>query len=842
MKKNKLLLIGWDAADWQLINPLLKEGKLPALQSVIDRGVYGNLSTMNPAFSPMLWSTVATGKTPDKHGILDFIEIAPDRKGVRPVSTKSRKARAIWNILHNQGFTSNIVGWWPSYPTEPINGVMVSDKFQKVSTNPEAPKVALKDHVIHPNHLKEEFEELRMYPYEVTEAHILPFFPKASEINQEVDYGIAAFSKMLAESTSIHCAATRLLRTTEWDFMAVYYDMIDHFCHAYMKYHPPKLNSIPQKLYDVYNYGVRGAYIFQDMMLERTLNLIDEDTTIIIMSDHGFESGNKRITKMPELHAAPAMDHRQFGIFLAAGPNIKKNEKMYGLTLLDIAPTILHHFNLPVGKDMDGKVALDIYNSHEDIQYIESWEEVKGDFAQLDENQKIDMLEQHETMQQLIELGYIAKPDDDVEVSIHQTQCNIKHNLSKVLKGKGDLQGAKKILLELITEKEPINIIPYYVDLLAVSLKLEEFDKAEEYLNQLKELDKEFLVNTYFSEAKILLGKGKIKEALDVLNRAKDRKPSAEVWYQIGQIYIHLDRYEEAKTAIENAIALEKDKAKNHRALAEILLRLKDYRGAVNESLNSIELVKFYPDAHQVLGEALEKLGYLKEAKMAFETASKLQPKDQNKSNFSFQNVEAKLKAIETNDKANFKKWDNQITVVSGLPRSGTSLMMQILYNGGLDFLGDEVRKADSSNPKGYFEYEPVKSLYNSNAWLSEAQNKSIKIVAPLLKHLNPNYRYKIIFMNRDLSEILKSQQKMMGKNEDTLSLKIWNDYVKMLNQIEIWKEKQPGVELIYIDYAQLVENPHQYIDKIQDFLGIQLDEEKMIKSIDKDLYRNRKS
>ena len=91
MKKNKLLLLGWDAADWKVIGPLMARGLMPHLQSVIKEGVHGNLSTMNPPLSPMLWSTVATGKTPDKHGVLNFIEIAPDLKGVRPVTTASRE-------------------------------------------------------------------------------------------------------------------------------------------------------------------------------------------------------------------------------------------------------------------------------------------------------------------------------------------------------------------------------------------------------------------------------------------------------------------------------------------------------------------------------------------------------------------------------------------------------------------------------------------------------------------------------------------------------------------------------------------------------------------------------
>jgi predicted AlkP superfamily phosphohydrolase/phosphomutase len=128
-KVKRVLLIGWDAADWTIINPLMKQGHMPTFQQFINEGVSGKLATLEPPFSPMLWTTVATGKTPDKHGILGFIEPHPEEITVRPVNSTSRKVRALWNIFHHEGMKSNIVGWWPSHPAEPINGAMVSNFF-----------------------------------------------------------------------------------------------------------------------------------------------------------------------------------------------------------------------------------------------------------------------------------------------------------------------------------------------------------------------------------------------------------------------------------------------------------------------------------------------------------------------------------------------------------------------------------------------------------------------------------------------------------------------------------------------------------------------------------------
>lgn len=838
MKKNKVLVIGWDAADWKIIWPLIAKGQMPTLKKMIENGVHGNMSTMNPPYSPMLWSSVATGKTPDKHGVLGFIEVKEDNSGVRPVTTNSRKSRALWNILHNKGYKSNLVGWWPSFPAEPINGVVVTDKFQKVSLDPKKDNPIEKG-TIHPESIVDDFKDLRMFPYEVTGEHILPFIPLAGKINQEKNSGLIPAGKVLAENVSIHNAATRLLRTTEWDFMAVYYDLIDHFCHSYMKFFPPKLKGISQEQYEIFKDAVDGAYRFQDMMLERTLELVDDDTTVIVMSDHGFESGNKRLIKMPKVQAAAAMDHRQFGIFVATGPNIKKNEKVYGLGLIDIAPTILHHFNLPVGNDMDGKVALEIFKNQKKIEYIDSWENIEGDFGELKDKENLEVFSDDETMEQLIELGYIERPEDKIETAVHKTRCDLKQNLARVHLGKKNYAEAKKILLELVEEKEPIDVSSYYMDLVTISLEEKDYENARIYLKKLKSVKTEVKYTLFFAEASILHGIGKSQKAIEVLENAKNkrRQNNPEIWYKIGVCNHSLGKFDEAQIAYERAIEIEPDKAKYHAALAENLIELKEYEEAAESALTSIELVRYYSKAHYILGRALDKLGDLENAKIAYETASRLTPKTYHQAEQAIENIEGKLQFV---DKATRTFKEDQIVVVSGLPRSGTSLMMQMLNKGGIDVLTDDKREADHSNPKGYFEYEPVMSIHKDNSWLSKAQNRSVKIVAPLLKHLDPKYRYKVIFMNRDLNEVVKSQQIMIGRNPEELPVKLFEAYKRQLRKVEVWKDAEPGVELIYVNYKDVLSNPEIALDKIESFIGTELDKTEMAKCVDKTLYRNK--
>jgi len=131
MGSRKVLLVGWDAADWKVIRPLMDAGKMPNVQRLVANGATGQIATLHPPLSPMLWTSIATGKRPFKHGIHGFTEPAPDGIGVRPVTNLSRKSKALWNILNQNDLRSVVIGWWPSHPAEPINGVMVSDQYHR---------------------------------------------------------------------------------------------------------------------------------------------------------------------------------------------------------------------------------------------------------------------------------------------------------------------------------------------------------------------------------------------------------------------------------------------------------------------------------------------------------------------------------------------------------------------------------------------------------------------------------------------------------------------------------------------------------------------------------------
>ena len=186
------------------------------------------------------------------------------------------------------------------------------------------------------------------------------------------------------------------------------------------------------------------------------------------------------------------------------------------------------------------------------------------------------------------------------------------------------------------------------------------------------------------------------------------------------------------------------------------------------------------------------------------------------------------------------------IIIVSGLPRSGTSMMMKILEAGGLSPLIDNIRTADEDNPKGYYEFERVKKLRQGDVeWLAGAQGQVVKVIATLLPHLPDSYTYQIIFMRRDMAEILASQRKMLinrGEDPDKMNdAQLRNLFEKHLFEVNRWIDNRPNLKKIEVNYNQMLENPGPHIEQINRFLGKALDVEKMIQVVDPDLYRQRR-
>ena len=849
MKKNKkVLVIGWDAADWKFLNPLIDAGQMPNLSKLINGGVIANLATLDPPLSPTLWTSIATGKRPYKHGIHGFTEAKKDGSGIRPIYSTNRKTKAIWNILGEHGLKTHVVGWWPSHPTEKINGTMVSNLYQRAPNNASEEWPMLKG-TVSPQKQEALFADLRIRPQELTGNHILPFVPDAAKLDADNDPRIITIAKNIADCSTIHSAATYILENEDWDFVGVYYDAIDHFCHGFMKYHPPHRKHIPLKDYEMFNDVINSACRYHDMMLGRLTDLAGEDTTIMLISDHGFYPNDKRPKAIPKEPAGPAIEHSPFGIFVLNGPGVKKDQRISGASLLDVTPTLLSLYDLAIGKDMDGKVLVNAFEKKPEIESIESWDTVGNLSPTQHEDLAITDEEADAELKQLIELGYIADPGKDAAKAIEGTNNENNFNLARAYIDGGLLQEGIELLEEL--HKNKPDQVRYGLRLLYAYQGIGEIKKARTVFEELNEAQKKGSPEFDMIEGTLLLAEGRYKKALELFHKVESEAEDAqEINLRIAHAYFQLKDFKEAKNAANNEIGIDRENYSAYYMVGLCHKELMEYEQAVEAFYSCLGLLFHIPYVHFQLGETYFLMQKYDKAVEVLDTCLSLNP--------SFNVARKRLIDIYTNylkqpeKAAKYKDVKQQnkkgtIHIVSGLPRSGTSLMMQMLEAGGAEIFTDNNRAPDDNNPKGYYEHEAIKNLQKNKAFIKDGVGKTMKVIAQLLQHLPNQYEYKIVFMHRDLLEVLSSQKKMLErdgkkKKSDAVPINLFDQYERTLDTINKWCESSSNISIQYVNYIDILDNPFEQALAVKDFLGAELAVEKMISAVDKTLYREKSS
>ena len=857
-RSRKMLLVGWDAADWKIIQPLLDRHELPVLERVIDGGVMGNLSSIQPMLSPMLWNSIATGKRPYRHGIHGFTEV--DRESGRPVpvSSSSRRCQALWNILNREGLRTHVVGWLGSHPAEAVRGVCVSERFGSPAPDP-GQNWPLAHGTVFPEEQAGALAELRVRPEEIPGETLSLFVPNAARVNQRADKRLHLLAIRLAECFSIHAAATHLIEHEPWDFAAVYYRAIDWICHDFMVFHPPKMAGVYDAEFDLYRDVVNSAYRLHDLMLGRLLQLAGENTTLVLVSDHGFHSDRLRPAVTPNVPAGIAAWHRTSGILAMRGPGLRRDELVHGASLLDITPTILALYDLPVGGDMDGRVMAEAFAEPPEIQVTETWETGETVAKSAPRHP-----EDWSILRQFVELGYIQEPGS-AEEAVRGTERENNWNLARSYMDAGCFADALPLLEGIYGEwPERWDYCFHLARCQALlGLREEALETAGGFPDSSPACD--------LLLAHIAHGRGDLSGCMKHLASAEATGlESAELQDHIGLMHIGLRQWIPAETAYRKAQELNPDDPYAHLGLAHCHLRAGRFQETADEALRALGLRFDLPMGHYHLGVALARMGELPRAIQALETCLRYQPASapahrylaalyahqpdseakvaehrrylngRGRSREEAALELAKLREeiaerarlrfeMRAHRRAEASKGSDpgapseplEFLLVSGLPRSGTSLMMQMLAAAGLDIMSDGLRPPDASNPRGYFEWQEVKRLPSNPRIIEKARGRVVKVISMLLPSLPSKHRYRILFMARPIEEVAASQEKMRA------ALPQWMPAPReiLIEQLRQHRERiiellgtTPNVDLFEVDYPMLLRNPRKIVRDIAEF------------------------
>ena len=624
----RVLFVGLDGADWNIIDPLIASGRLPTLARLAREGVRARLRTISPMLSPVIWTSIATGVVPARHGILDFVA-ATEREGERvPVTSTRRKVKAIWNVLTESGVKVGIVGWWATYPSEKVDGFIVSDRvaYQLFGARP-AEEQARRGKV-YPEAFDGVVQSLTVAPEAITDQDLRPFMrlpPDASGLPAAQSKMVDDFKTLLA-STRTYLAATRALTGRHpVDFTAVYLEGTDTVAHLFMPYAPPPLQGSDPEARQRFGRTVDEYYGYIDGELGRLIGDLRPDT-IIVVSDHGFRTGENRPLTESRIGYGGAADwHRKYGILILHGPAFRRGASLDEASVLDVTPTILRLFGLPVGEDMDGRPITEAFDpgflQRHPERYVPTWESglraeatATREEAAGESDAPDDSTGDSERIEKLRSLGYLAGGET----------ANAHNNRGTILLGEGKYDQAIAEFEQALTASENPAIARLNI--------ARAHYKKKDYAAATRALGEHLKLQPRSKEAENLLGniamdQGRLDEAEEHFRRALGYEPNfADARNSLGILHQKRGRSDEALEEFRRVVAVDADYAEAHNNIGVIMKDRGRKEEAVAAFRRAIQADPNFPGSYSNLALVLEESGQLKEAEAQFRNALRRDP------------------------------------------------------------------------------------------------------------------------------------------------------------------------------------------------------------------------
>ncbi len=896
----KLLLIGLDATDWDLLSEKIAQGKLPQLARLIKKGSSGPLRSLRPLFSPALWATIATGKRPYQHGITGFVAPTKIERGLRTYDSTARSSPAIWDMLSSAHKISHVVGWWNSAPAEKINGIMIDETF-RVAQFPAHVPWNVDPTSLSPASLAEELALCRVHPQQLPMSLLQRLIPKLYEIDPTIDWRLSAIAKILAEDLTTLQTTLHLMKHHPWNFSSLYLIGLDSFSHQGTSFREPITCHADQLGIEHYGELIDRSYELYDEWIGELVTAAGEDATIMIVSDHGFYHDDRKPSSLGIHTTAPCDQHAPIGTLIVAGPNIKPENNINHATILDICPTVLACFGLPIGRDMKGQVLSSIFETEPFLSWINSWDQIIPRTPQRDINETPTKATEM-ALRQLIALGYLPQAPLDHQQIIstaytdhlfHQALSYLEHDridaaIRLLEQAHHDAPERTDILAKLAEGYRSLDLREHASAALKQfafhrvrdawqshqALQTKNYDPQKtlstieilewRHLSSRVQLDSEavhfarlfaeWLLNPQEPIAKQLCTLAErrsydfelVMQAADVcffhdwkerglglLKTLADWKKEASE--PLTVMAAHHNTFHNAEQAeIFSREALHRDPL-DYAAWLELgksLALQTDWLAAQEAAARATTSVAKRPEAYKLLSQIAEQQKqedlserYQKLAQHASQRLSNLKTFLRGTSSrFSQHQLHSISPSI------------TQPIVVTGLPRSGTSLLMQMLTAGGLEAITDYQRLPDAHNPLGYFEHEKIKEISRYPELLESG--KVAKVVIPLLWELPQDLNCHVIWIRRPLEEVIISQHRMAGEMASFEELK--QAYVSFeIQTSEIIRQRPWNV--LQLSHAQVLADPFTAAEKMNQFLGGHLNIKAMAAVVQPSLHRVKK-
>ncbi|MCX6551437.1 MAG: alkaline phosphatase family protein [Acidobacteria bacterium] len=356
-----VIVVGLDAVDWDLLDPLIASRAMPNLAQLVREGDAGQLATLHPPLSPIVWTSMMTGADPVRHGVLDFVRLRPDTGDKEPITSSERKVPAIWNMASAAGKRVAVFGLWATYPAEPVNGLMVSDRMFTFLYSEAAPP----EGVVYPRDSEAWAREVEARVSRQTDlAAVKAYLPwltpaEYASATSDVDpysHPVAGLRRILLETRIYHELATDWIRTRKPDLAIVYFQGTDSIGHVFAPFAPPRQTSISVEDYTRYSSVPRQYFHRIDEMLGDYRRLAEASgAALFIVSDHGFTWGEGRPTKLSSFaNATAARWHRPNGIYLLWRPDTPRSSsarQQAGVT--QVCATVMALLGMPRGAGLE---------------------------------------------------------------------------------------------------------------------------------------------------------------------------------------------------------------------------------------------------------------------------------------------------------------------------------------------------------------------------------------------------------------------------------------------------------------------------------------------------------